>query len=321
MGLHDRHYMRPDNASAGARLRRLLGRATAAHWATGALVAAGIVQFALTAAGQGGWLRANVGLTTAGLRAGKVWEILTYALVHADFWHLFFNAAGLFFLGRGLCEERGSRKFWKIFLAGVAAGALLWASVWALPVAQGHELIGLYRTHATLVGASAGVFAIMAYYMADKLREEFRLLIFFIVPVTLEGSWILGITGALSVAGLFLTEIPVATGYWPAILNDPMSHSAHIAGLATGFLWRLAETRLPALRATRHRESFAVLPKNAVAAPGRESRRRFPTARTPEPDLRSEVDRILDKINANGFGSLTPEERATLERAREAMRR
>lgn len=322
MGLHDRHYMRPDDTGTGERLRRLFARATAVHWAVGALVAAGIVQFALTLAGQRGWLYANVGLSTHGLREGKVWEILSYALLHGDFWHLFFNALGLWFIGRGVCEEHGPRKFWKIALAGVAAGALLWALVWSLPVSSGKELIGFYRQRELLVGASAGVFALMAYYMADKLREEFRLLIFLILPVTLEGYWILGVTTALSVGGLFLTELPTATGYWPAVLPDPMSHSAHLAGLALGFLWRLAEVRLPGLRASRHRAGFAVLGKDAVIAPRRTGAGRFPSAKTAEPgDLRAEVDRILDKINAKGFGALSPEERATLERARAALNR
>ncbi len=329
MGLHDRDYMRPDDTSALERLRRAFARATAVHWAAGVLVAAGVVQFALTLAGQSGAVRDYAGLSIRGLQSLRVWEFATYALVHSDFWHLLFNALGLWFLGRGVCEEHGSRKFWKILGGGVLAGALLWALIWSLPVAHGAELIGAYRTQATLVGASAGVFAVMAYYMADKLREEFRLLIFLIIPVTLEGYWILGITAALSLGGLFLTEIPVATGYWRALLNDPMSHSAHLGGLALGFLWRLAEIRLPALRAAKQRAAFAVLDKDAAAVPRSSRDRRFPgkrpapaAAATPEPaDLRAEVDRILDKINASGFGSLSAQERATLERAREILRR
>jgi hypothetical protein len=35
--------------------------------------------------------------------------------------------------------------------------------------------------------------------------------------------------------------------------------------------------------------------------------------------LKLEVDRILDKINSKGFGSLTPEERKTLDEARDML--
>ena len=38
-------------------------------------------------------------------------------------------------------------------------------------------------------------------------------------------------------------------------------------------------------------------------------------------DLQAEVDRILDKINLSGFGSLTEEEKNTLDRAKEILRK
>ena len=45
----------------------------------------------------------------------------------------------------------------------------------------------------------------------------------------------------------------------------------------------------------------------------------------PEPkgaaELRADVDRILDKINSNGFGSLTPEEKRRLDAARDLLSR
>lgn len=325
MGLHDRDYMRPDRHGFLEKLRRAFALTTAAHWAVGGLTAAGVIQFALTLGGHGAFIREEFALTLDGVRAGKVWELFTYALVHGDFWHLFFNAIGLWFLGRGVYEERGAKKFWKLFAAGILAGALAWAAVWSLPVAADAEVIARLRHSETLVGASAGVFALMAYYMADKLREEFRILVFLIIPVTLEGYWILGITAALSLGGLFLTEIPMATGWWPipSFLRDTMCHSAHLAGLALGFGWRFAEMKLPELRAARTRKAFTVLDKNAVQPPPKKAADRVVvTPAKPLPgDLRGEVDRILDKINAKGFGALTPEEREILEKARETLSR
>ena len=40
----------------------------------------------------------------------------------------------------------------------------------------------------------------------------------------------------------------------------------------------------------------------------------------PSKTLRAEVDRILDKINEQGFGALTEEEKRTLDRAKEDLR-
>ena len=36
-------------------------------------------------------------------------------------------------------------------------------------------------------------------------------------------------------------------------------------------------------------------------------------------DLQKEVDRILDKINSSGFGSLNQEEKSTLDRAKDII--
>jgi membrane associated rhomboid family serine protease len=323
MGLPDRDYMRPDRGGFSEKLRRAFGMATAAHWAVGLLVTAGITQLLLTATGHRVFVRENFALTLDGVRAGKVWELFTYALVHGDFWHLFFNALGLWFLGRGVHEECGAKKFWKLFAYGILAGAIAWAAVWSLPVASGAGEIERLRHGETLVGASAGVFALMAYYMADKLREEFRILVFLVIPVTLEGYWILGVTAALSFGGLFLTEIPMATGWWPSLVKDTMCHSAHLAGLALGFGWRFAEMKLPEWRAAKTRAAFTVLDKNAVQPASKKSADRVveTPAKPLTGDLRGEVDRILDKINAKGFGALTPEEREILEKARETLSR
>jgi hypothetical protein len=59
--------------------------------------------------------------------------------------------------------------------------------------------------------------------------------------------------------------------------------------------------------------------------------RRWKKAATPAPrfkvnlsnrdDLRAEVDRILDKINSQGFGALTAEEKRLLDEARDLLSR
>ena len=42
---------------------------------------------------------------------------------------------------------------------------------------------------------------------------------------------------------------------------------------------------------------------------------------TPPEDVRKEVDRILDKINRSGFGSLTDQEKKILDAARDLLNR
>jgi hypothetical protein len=42
---------------------------------------------------------------------------------------------------------------------------------------------------------------------------------------------------------------------------------------------------------------------------------------TPHGDLKTEVDRILDKINSAGFGALTDEEKRLLDEAKDLLSR
>jgi hypothetical protein len=42
---------------------------------------------------------------------------------------------------------------------------------------------------------------------------------------------------------------------------------------------------------------------------------------SPRADLRAEVDRILDKINSQGFGALTEEEKRRLDEAKDLLSR
>ena len=48
---------------------------------------------------------------------------------------------------------------------------------------------------------------------------------------------------------------------------------------------------------------------------------RFQVNLTSRDDLRAEVDRILDKINSEGFGALTDEEKRLLDEARDLLSR
>lgn len=314
MGIHDRDYMRPAKGDLVARIRRAITRADAVQYTLGALIATGLIQFFLTTGGHAAWVQNNLALTKPGLFSGKIWELGSYALLHGDFWHLLFNGLGLWFIGRGVLHEQGAKRYFAIFAAGILAGALAWLAVWSLP--------GSALRHGILIGASAGVLALLGHYLADKLREEFRILIFFVIPITIEGYWVLAVMGGLSVAGLLLSELPTATGWWAPVIRDNMSHAAHLGGLALGLGWGKLSRAAGNRFAKRTRQRFTVLDKNAARpTTGRTARRHADKPVVPHADLNREVDRILDKINADGFGSLTATERATLEKARDRLKR
>jgi len=132
---------------------------------------------------------------------------------------------------------------------------------------------------------------VLAAFATLYPRRRLTLLVFFIFPVTLL-AWQL-------VAGLALIEFVLAN-------NDPASgiaHTAHLAGACAGFLYidQLFESATLRRLWGRLRDYVAQKPHVPRAAP-------------PPPD-QAEVDRILDKISAQGIQSLTKAERQTLHRA------
>ncbi len=137
------------------------------------------------------------------------------------------------------------------------------------------------------VGASGAIYGILAAFATLFPRREL-MLVFFPVPVK---AW-------KFVIGLALVEFLLA--------GDPASgiaHTAHLAGAFAGFLYidQLFENTTLRRLWARARDYVAQRPHVPRPAP-------------PPPDP-AEVDRILDKISAQGIQSLTKAERQTLHRA------
>jgi len=251
-------------------------------------------------------------LSIEGLRTGYVWTLLSYAFLHSmgNFLHILGNLLALFFLGRELQNLLGGKQFLSLFFGGVLGGGLLWTLInWA--------------NGGAVVGASAGVAALLVVFACIHPNQRITLLLFFILPVTLKPKYLaLGLL-ALDLMGFLFWEL---TG-----TRSPLgyAHSAHLGGMAFGWFFfrqvyrrewqqpdRSAGIELPSwLRRTRKTPppSYRVnVPPAASPAtstrPGRD-------------ELRAEVDRILDKINSEGFGALTPEEKSRLDEARDILSR
>jgi hypothetical protein len=119
----------------------------------------------------------------------------------------------------------------------------------------------------------------------------------------------------IGLVGLALVEIPGHGDSWFA-----MPHSAHLGGMLVGWLY---------FRYFHQRDWQLFSRHPAIELPGwmRKSRK----ANLPPPsykvnlsskdDMRAEIDRILDKINSDGFQSLTAEEKFRLDQARDQLSR
>jgi rhomboid-like protein len=178
------------------------------------------------------------------LSKGFYWQPLTYMFLHAGWMHLGLNMLTVLLFGAGLEAEIGGRRFWRVFLVGGVVGGLGWLAVTAalpflpematltrwMPEAvrawlQAGETAGRTLDHASCIGASGGVFALIGAYAAlFPRREVYVLLIVF--PVRMKARTLACLLGVLTVAEAVFVQSQVA-------------YAAHLAGGLGGYLLAL----------------------------------------------------------------------------------
>ena len=301
MGIGDRAYMR--------NLRPAREPISVTAWVVGTLVAFFILNLIQESAGADllGWAMLRESSPMA-------WQWLTHAVLHDGFWHLLGNCLVLWWTGAIVEREHGPR----VLLAILAAGTLFGAFAWAL-TGLGGDRSGL------LIGISSGVYALMLVALLDKLDHEITLLLFFFLPVTLKVRWLLIAITLFTVLGWAFAELPGRHVWpqWHAAWNDSIAHSAHLGGLLFGWLAyrRLNQTNLSVQDAPRQASSSDAddarsIARDAYAAEensgGADNEVKSPSNLT-KGQARAELDMLLDKISAGGFGSLTVGEKRRLE--------
>ena len=242
------------------------------------------------------------------LHNGNVWELLSYQFLHGGLFHLLINCAMIWFAGRQIEEALGKAKFLVLYLvAGIFGGLLQCALSWSgfLPPAG-------------VVGASAGIFGLIAAFAMVYWERELTFLIMFVIPVRMKAKYLLIALAVIGILGVISKEGGIA-------------HGAHLGGMIWGVLFILlfiqggtysgAEPWWDQLRdrfSSGHRRKVVTIDGGARAY----SRGQEKTEEVDEIDfVESEVDPILDKISEKGIQSLTERERKILQQARKKMRR
>ncbi|MDR0590912.1 MAG: rhomboid family intramembrane serine protease [Puniceicoccales bacterium] len=232
-------------------------------------------------------------LSLQGLREGYLWQLVTHMFMHGDIFHIFCNGIVLFFIGR-LIERRygGGRLLGIFFVAG-----LIGAGVWLL----------LQRPfYGVLIGASAGCLGLFSYFCLTQENRPLIFLLFFIIPVKLKPRTLLWIVGGLEGFCFF------AQGLW----GSNVAHAAHLGGILGGCLCYFFH---------RYRWRYAHIFREKLVRGARSAGTMYSDNYklyiTSYSARRSEVDRILDKINESGFKSLTEAEKSTLNSAKHLMHR
>jgi membrane associated rhomboid family serine protease len=211
------------------------------------------------------------------------WTLVTYMFLHGSVTHLLFNMLSLFFFGPRVEARLGSRHFLGLYLMSGIMGGIL--SIVFTPRVPG------------VIGASGAVFGVTLAFARYWPRDQ--IYIWGILPV--EARWLVIIMTALSLFG-------ARSG------ADGIAHFAHLGGFLGGYLYlRWAEIRSSG---RKFRVMSSPQPKRVSGSVHAADLKRW--SAIPRDNMhevnRAEINRILDKINANGIASLTPGELETLER-------
>ena len=251
------------------------------------LIIANIIAFVLSVIAPSVFV--DFSLSPDSVKSFMGWTFVSYAFLHGGFLHILFNMLGLYFLGTPVEKWLGSKKFLALFFLGAVGGALVWLGF-------------SWNENSVLIGASAGVMAVLAYFCVFYPPVPLTFLIFFVLPVRLKPMTLLKVITAIEVFGLLFS---LSNG------GSDIAYSAHLGGLGVGiafaelikrgkldFIDRICLPR-PAILNSWKKRAGAQTYKFKIDVPS---------------DFSLRVDKILEKINKEGFASLTQEERDFLKR-------
>lgn len=246
------------------------------------LLIANVVVFILTASQP---MLFNLLALVPGAILVRPWTIVTYMFVHGGLGHIFFNMLALFFFGPRLETHLGSKYFLRLYLLSGLGGA---------------AFSFIFAPHAAVVGASGAVFGVLLGFAYYWPRESIYI-------------W-----GVLPIQSRILVGILAAVALYSGIAGaqSGVAHFAHLGGFAFGYAY-LRWRKRKHFQQWKPMETPKAQEEKAAKKTGeREARRRWSSIRVE--DLhelnRDEVERLLNKVEEEGAGSLTKEERAVLDR-------
>jgi membrane associated rhomboid family serine protease len=179
------------------------------------------------------------------LTRGWVWQIATYAFLHADAVHILFNMLIVWMFGVDLERRWGAAAFTKYYMVCAVGAAATVVGVSLLPFDGARAMYA-----AVTVGASGACYGLLvAWAVLFPSRE---ILLFFVFPV--QAKYAVMIFGALA----FFSGLSSGGGV--------VSHFAHLGGLVAGYLYLKGprglrysmQTAMTRLRFMRARRKFKV---------------------------------------------------------------
>ncbi len=223
------------------------------------------------------------------------WTLLTYAFLHAGFWHLFFNMMVLNFSSRLFLTFFTQKQFLGLYLLSAIFAGLVFVIVFYF-----------MNVETTIVGASAAVMAILVATTTYQPLMEIRL-------------FLLG-----NVKLWHLTAVIILLDTMQVLAQNSGGHISHLAGAGFGIVYiKLLQngtdlstivtntihffTNLISNKNTSTFKKVHVNPKKPVV--------KKDSKIVIKDKSQQQIDEILDKISQSGYDSLTAQEKEFLFKA------
>ncbi len=232
----------------------------------------------------------------------EVWRFVTFQFLHANFDHLLFNMIGLFFFGGMVENYLGRTRYLAFYLVCGIFGAVMYVVLnllGQLPGAENLPLLLINDPTTHLVGASAGVFGVLL--ACAFIAPNAQILLFFVLPMRMA-------TAVYIFVGIAFFALYRGSA-------NAGGEAAHLGGAIAGAYF-IRHTHL--LRDFFDFFGNAKPSKKKGASGKGPGKKKQPRASRREAIDEAEVDRILDKVRAQGLNSLSNKERRLLRRATES---
>ncbi len=222
----------------------------------------------------------------------RPWTILTHFFLHDGFWHVAFNMLVLYWFGNIAGDLLGDRRILPVYIMGGLVGALFFLAFFQWSTMAGSMALG----------ASAAALAIVFTAIITAPDYEMQLVLLGRVKIKYIG-----------LAILFFDFINTASS------SNAGGHIAHLGGALFGILYVWLLRNGTDLSALFDFNKYKILNKKKPAKQTSNLRISHKSTRLKERthtvekvNLELQVDMILEKIKANGYDSLTDEEKETL---------
>jgi membrane associated rhomboid family serine protease len=169
--------------------------------------------------GAGLWIDYHFGLLPwAVVFHGWIWQLVTYAFLHAGLWHILFNMLALWMFGAQLEQDWGYNLFMQFYFF-CAVGAALTTILVSFTGILGAS------PRVPTVGASGAIFGLLLAFGVLHANSEIML---FPIPFLIKAKYF--------IIGLIFIEVflTLNSAHRP---GESTAYMAHMGGLLFGYIW------------------------------------------------------------------------------------